>query len=244
VTDIQPLSSTRTYLDGAVRVVETAFPEEGRSTVDLWLHDATHDRWEVRAVSSTDGLVGPPVERPWAGEDDPVEVPTDHLPKATDDFDFLTGTWSVHHRRLRERLVGCTEWDEFESSYEARTHLRGLVSIDEGALPKPSTYRGMTFRTFDVAAGEWVLHWFDSRQLRMDATPVRGRFVDTAAGRVGEFVAEDSHQGIPILCRFTWTVLGPGSATWAQAFSTDGGQTWETNHTNTQERVAAVGAGS
>jgi hypothetical protein len=112
------------------------------------------------------------------------------------------------------------------------------VSIDEGALPLPSPYRGMTFRTYDVAAGDWLLHWFDSRDLRMDDAPVRGRFRDGPDGRVGEFVAEDSHAGVAILCRFRWTVLGPGSATWEQAFSTDRGATWETNWTNTQERIA------
>ena len=51
----------------------------------------------------------------------------------------------------------------------------------------------MTFRTYDVAAGEWALHWLDSRTLQMDTTPVRGRFVDG----VGEFVAEDHHEGVP-----------------------------------------------
>lgn len=88
------------------------------------------------------------------------------------------------------------------------------------------------FRTYDVAADQWSLHWFDSRTLQIDTAPVRGQF----QGHVGDFVAADTHAGIPILCRFRWTVLGPTSATWEQAFSTDRGTTWETNWTNTQER--------
>jgi hypothetical protein len=230
-------TSTHSYLDGAVRVVETARPDEGRSTVELWLYDAMRDGWDVRTVDSRDGRVGPPQQRDGTDHATPGPVPQDHLPKVTGDFDFLTGSWLVRHRRLRERLTGCTDWDEFENSFEARTLLNGLVSLDEGALPQPSPYRGMTFRTYDIAAGEWSLHWFDSRNLQMDAAPVRGRFEDTADGRVGEFVAEDSHAGIPILCRFRWTVLSPRSATWEQAFSTDGGTTWETNWTMTEERV-------
>ena len=59
---------------------------------------------------------------------------TDARNRISTDFDFLTGTWQVRHRKLRSRLTGCTDWDEFESSFEARTHLGGLVSIDEGAL--------------------------------------------------------------------------------------------------------------
>ena len=29
------------------------------------------------------------------------------------DFDFLVGDWQVGHRRLRKRLVGSQDWDEF-----------------------------------------------------------------------------------------------------------------------------------
>jgi hypothetical protein len=234
-------ASVRSYLDGGIRVVETARPDEGRSTLELWLRDAATERWAVRTVDSRDGIVGPPEERAWDGNAHPVELPVDvaddHLPKVTSDFDFLTGRWVVRHRRLQKRLAGCTDWDEFESTFEARTHLGGLVSIDEGALPEPSPYRGMTFRTYDVAAGEWSLHWFDSRTLQMDTAPVRGRFEAGDEGRVGVFVAEDVQEGVPVLCRFRWTVLTPRSATWEQAFSTDGGTTWETNWTMEEDRV-------
>lgn len=51
-------------------------------------------------------------------------------------------------------------------------------------------------------------------------------------------MARDTHAGVPILCRFRWTVLGPGAATWEQALSTDEGATWEINWTNRQERIA------
>src|SRR4051812_11665056 len=138
------LTGTRSYLDDNLRVVETAHPDEGRSTLELWLSDPVTDRWSVRTVDSRDGVVGPPEERAWDGPDEPGDVPDGHLPKVTSDFDFLTGTWLVHHRKLRERLAGCTDWDEFESTFEARTQLNGLVSIDEGPLPQPSAYRGMT----------------------------------------------------------------------------------------------------
>ena len=192
----------------------------------------------VPRLDSSDGIVGPPSHRAWEESGEPIEVPADHLPKITSDFDFLTGRWLVRNRRLRERLAGCTDWDEFENTYEARTHLNGLVSIDEGALPVPSQYRGMTFRTYDIAAGEWSLHWFDSRTLQMDTGPMRGRFEAGPNGtRVGDFVAPDVHAGVPILCRFRWTPINPRFVTWEQAFSTDGGSTWETNVTNTQERI-------
>lgn len=217
------------HLDGAVRVVETAHPAEGRSTLELWL--ARPGSWSVRTVDSRDGRVGPPSRREWDGTGTGAEVPTGHLAKPTADFDFLVGTWRVRNRRLRERLTGCTDWEGFENSFVVRSHLNGLVNVDEAALPG---YRGMTFRSYDIAAGEWSLHWMHSQDLRLDPTPVRGRF----DGAVGTFVARDTHAGVPILCRFRWTVLGPGAATWEQAFSTDEGATWEINWTNRQERIA------
>lgn len=206
-----------------------------RATYEWSVFDERTARW--RQAYSDDGEQS--WETNWVMDfsrtsSEPVDVPVDHLPKVTGDFDFLTGTWSVRNRKLRSRLTGCTDWDEFESSYEARTHFNGGISVDEGGFPHPSTYRGMTFRTYDVEAREWVLHWFDSRTLQMDETPVRGRFENG----VGDFVSEDTHNGVPIICRYRWTVLSPESATWEQAFSTDDGLTWETNWTMRHTRIA------
>jgi pimeloyl-ACP methyl ester carboxylesterase len=42
------------------------------------------------------------------------------------------------------------------------------------------------------------------------------------------FTSEEDDEGVPIVCRYLWLVLGPDRARWEQAFSTDGGDTWET----------------
>ena len=34
--------------------------------------------------------------------------------RAGHEFDFQQGHWRVAHRRLRDRLVGCAEWEEFD----------------------------------------------------------------------------------------------------------------------------------
>jgi len=46
-------------------------------------------------------------------------------------------------------------------------------------------------------------------------------------GDPGEFVGDDTLNGKKILCRYRWTRTG--SPRWEQAFSADGGKTWETN---------------
>ena len=48
------------------------------------------------------------------------------------DFDFFVGRWKVHNRRLRERLKGSTDWEEFEGTSVARTH-RAIGTVRETA---------------------------------------------------------------------------------------------------------------
>lgn len=43
------------------------------------------------------------------------------------DFDFFIGTWSVAHRRLKERMVGCNEWIEFKGTSVARKMLLAFI---------------------------------------------------------------------------------------------------------------------
>ncbi len=50
------------------------------------------------------------------------------------DFDFLIGSWHVHHRRLRERLVGSSEWVAFEGTTKAQKILGGMGNMDDNVL--------------------------------------------------------------------------------------------------------------
>ncbi|MFL6076834.1 MAG: hypothetical protein ACJ73S_25855 [Mycobacteriales bacterium] len=140
------------------------------------------------------------------------------------DFDFLHGTWNSTQRRLAKRLAGSTEWDEFAATLDCRPVLGGLGNVDEMVATDRDVH-GLTIRLYDPETDEWSIHWVSRKKPVMDPAPVVGRFVDG----VGEFLADDEWEGTPIRCRYRWTVLGPTSARWEQAFSTDGGETWETN---------------
>ena len=66
------------------------------------------------------------------------------------DFDFLMGRWRLRHRRLKARLAGCREWDEFDSESTAIPILGGLGNIDDNVLDIPSgRYHAVSIRTFD-----------------------------------------------------------------------------------------------
>jgi len=56
------------------------------------------------------------------------------------DFAFLTGSFDVAHRQLRNPLTGSEEWDEYTTTCTARTHFDGAVSIDETWFPTKDSY--------------------------------------------------------------------------------------------------------
>ncbi|HEU4945526.1 MAG TPA: hypothetical protein VFT31_00080 [Kribbella sp.] len=147
------------------------------------------------------------------------------LTKLTSDFDFLTGHFDVVHRQLKEPLTGSDEWVEYAGSCTARTHFEGAVSIDEARLPTMGSY-GMSIRVFDPVEKQWTIYWVSSRDGKLQP-PVRGRWVNGSCRLVGE----DEHQGRPVLVQFTWSDITEQGARWEQAYSVDGGETWETNWT-------------
>ena len=138
------------------------------------------------------------------------------------DFDFLVGTWTVANRRLKQRLAGCTEWEEFTSTSRCWNLFGGAANIDEFSFPDGTN--GLTLRLLDPATKEWSLNWSSSETGTL-LPPVVGHFDAT----LGRFYGDDAHDGTPVRVRYIWSEITPTSARWEQAFSSDGGQTWETN---------------
>lgn len=141
------------------------------------------------------------------------------------DFDFQEGQWAVHHRRLQTRLAGADDWQEFPGTSTMRRTMGGLGNVEDNLLHLPDgDYRAMAVRTFDPASGLWAIWWVDGRNPHVLDVPVKGRF----DGGVGRFTAADSFQGRPILVEFQWSQT-PQGPRWQQAFSPDGGASWEVN---------------
>jgi hypothetical protein len=142
------------------------------------------------------------------------------------DFDFHFGSWKVHHRQLRKRLANCDEWTEFGGSATAGPLLGGRGNMDDNLFHKPDgDYRGVTLRSFDPTTKTWAIWWLDERWPHTIDAPMIGRFEDG----VGTFYADETFEGKPIRVRFLWLDIAPTSHRWEQAFSPDGGKTWETN---------------
>jgi len=155
-----------------------------------------------------------------------VEAVQTRAPGAPSDFDFLHGAWRVAHRKLKARLVGSTDWWEFEGTTVCQPILGGFGNMDDNVLDQPGDpYRAVTVRAYDRKAEIWRIWWVDGRASDHLDPPMVGGFKDGT----GLFLADDVLDGKPIKVRFLWTHEGRNRAEWRQAFSPDGGRTWEEN---------------
>lgn len=136
------------------------------------------------------------------------------------------------NRRLTKRLAGSHDWVKFITCDEGHPLPGGIGNMDYWRTNYWKDFVGVTIRTYDPKTDLWRLYWVDNRfSAGVIQPPVVGRFHDN----VGVFEGPDTFNGKPIIVRFTWKVNPKGSkvaATWNQAFSTDGGKTWETNWYN------------
>ncbi|NLP85102.1 hypothetical protein HF576_14715 [Microbacterium sp. CFH 90308] len=154
------------------------------------------------------------------------------LEKRTSGFDFLIGEWSVANRRLRRPLSGTSDWYETPATARSSTLHNGAISIDEMWYPDLG-FAGASIRVHDPAADDWTIYWVKSRTGHLQP-PVRGVW---GPGNVFTATGPDIFEGTRIVARYRWHSISAQAATWEQAFSVDGGLTWETNWVMTWARV-------
>jgi hypothetical protein len=141
------------------------------------------------------------------------------------DFDFLHGKWSIKNRKLRSRLNGCTDWDEFDASGECRSILNGFGNIDNFLTTIDGrAFEGMTLRLFDPSTRLWSIYWADSNAVQLQVPQV-----GSYDGDIGTFLARDTFEGKDIVVKFNWGKTDRDKPVWGQAFSDDAGATWEWN---------------
>lgn len=155
------------------------------------------------------------------------------------DFDFEFGTWRTHYRILRERLAGSHDWYDCYGTSIIVPFWGGGGNLEDGDLQCPNRYiGGLTLRTYDSRTHQWTL-WWGTRKLGVAPPQQVGHF--DAAG-IGSFYAYDRWHARPVICRFQWTKIN-GNPHFEQAYSVDGGRTWETNWTTDYVRVSRVAKG-
>ncbi len=143
------------------------------------------------------------------------------------DFDYFFGRWTVRHRRLKVRLAGANDWEEYDGATRCQPLLGGVANFNDSITHRNgASYRTVGLRAFDPKTGRWADWSLDARDpLKIDE-PGLGRFENG----VGVFLSDDTENGKPIKVRGQFSSLSSTVAQWDQAFSPDGGRTWETNY--------------
>src|ERR1700740_1464368 len=142
------------------------------------------------------------------------------------DFDFLVGSWKFHLKRLKQRLVGSTEWVEFDGTTVCRKVLDGRGEVEEMNVVNPEKgihIQGLALRLYNPQSHQWSIYWANAADGVLEPNPMVGQFSN---GR-GEFYNQQVYEGKTIYARFIWTDTNTSSPHFEQAFSTDGGKTWE-----------------
>jgi hypothetical protein len=160
-----------------------------------------------------------------------TKTPTPSVQKAapdrdgSHDFDFEIGTWKTHLKRLKNPLSGSTTWVEYEGTTVVRKVWDGRANLVELVADGPAGhFEGLNLRLYNPQSRQWSLNFANSNGGTM-TPPTIGEFKN---GR-GEFFNQDTLNERSILVRFVISDITPNSCRFEQAFSDDGGKTWEIN---------------
>lgn len=148
------------------------------------------------------------------------------------DFDFNFGTWKTHVSRLAHPLTGSKQWVEYDGTSVVSKVWDGGASLFELDVSGPAgRIEGMGLRLYNPETHQWSLSWANSSDGVINK-PMIGEFKE---GR-GEFFDQEEFNGRIILARNGFYDITPNSSRFEQAFSADGGKTWETNWVMTFKR--------
>jgi len=149
------------------------------------------------------------------------------------DFDFEIGTWKTHLKRLLRPLTGSTTWVEYEGTTLVRKVWNGRANLVELTADGPAGhFEGLNLRLYNPESHQWSLNFANSSGGSL-GIPTIGEFKN---GR-GEFYDQETLNGRAIFVRFVISDITPNSCRFEQAFSDDGGKTWEVNWIAIDTRV-------
>jgi hypothetical protein len=143
------------------------------------------------------------------------------------DFDWEIGTWTTKVKVRRNPLSGTApDWAEYQGTSVVKPLLGGRANFVELSVAGPrGKIEGGSLRLYNPKAGQWSLNYASTGGGVLTA-PVFGSF--DGRGR-GAFYGQDTLDGRTILVRFIITRVSPQEGRFEQAYSIDGGQSWEDN---------------
>ena len=149
------------------------------------------------------------------------------------DFDWEFGNWKIQIKRLQKPFTGSTSWTELEGTVTVRKIWDGRANLAEIEANGPGgQLEFLSLRLFNPQSRQWSLNFASSSSGTL-SVPMMGEFKN---GR-GEFFDQEPFNERAILVRFTFLAVSTNSGRSEQAFSNDGGKTWETNWVNTYTKA-------
>jgi hypothetical protein len=159
----------------------------------------------------------------------PPPQPAQTAHDGSHDFDFGFGTWKEHSRRLLHPLTGSNEWVEWDGRTVVRKIWGGRANMAELKAETPSGPLDLiALRVYNPASHQWSINFATSRVGKLNDIAAVGEFKD---GRI-DFYDQEPFNGRSILLRFSVYSTGPTTQVSEQAFSADGGKSWEVNWIN------------
>jgi hypothetical protein len=190
--------------------------------------------WSI--IASTAMTIGAAAfAAPGPGMSDAAKTQASAVRDGQHDFDFNLGTWKTHVKRLLHPLTGSSTWAEYDGASVVSTVWDGRANLLELEADGPAgRIQGLGLRLYHPESHQWSLNWASSVDAEFQE-PMIGQFLD---GR-GEFVDHEVFGGKSILARNAFSDTSPDFARFEQAFSDDGGRSWETNWVMTFTRIPA-----
>src|SRR5581483_514961 len=149
------------------------------------------------------------------------------------DFDFEIGNWKTHISRLQHPLTGSNTWLEYDGTSVVRPVWNGRANLVELEVDGTAGHiEGLSLRLYNPQSRQWSINFANSKVGTL-GQPTVGEFKN---GR-GEFFDQEEFDGRMILVRNVWSDITSTSCRFEQAFSDDGGKTWEVNWIATDTRV-------
>jgi len=180
-------------------------------------------RWTLRGLAGLLAIagacaVGAPPDAAHAIPATPVGSPRD--------FDFEHGRWHTTLRRRLHPLSGSDVWADYSGTTVVHPVLGGSANLVELDVSGPAgRIQGLSLRLFDTKHKRWTLNFSNAASGTL-AAPMTGGF---GGGPRGVFYSAETFNGRHVLVRFVIESTSADTCRFEQAFSTDGGATWETN---------------
>jgi hypothetical protein len=129
-------------------------------------------------------------------------------------------------RRRLHPLSGSDVWADYGGTTIVHPVLGGRANLVELDVSGPAgRIEGLSLRLFDPKRKQWTLN-FSNAASGMLTPPMTGGFGGSPRG---VFYSVETFDDRPVLVRFVIESTNADTCRFEQAFSADGGATWETN---------------